>query len=508
MQVQHLSTESMETDWIAKWARYSPSKTVVTDNHTQSELTYSQLDNLANYLGQKLTTLGIEKGDRVVILAEFRIELVVLFAVALKKGIILVPLNYRLSTREIDHLLGDSSPSAIFFEQQFRHLLDTGLQSTSIDHLFDLDVLSSELDIISNQIFSGENVEMDERDPLFILYTSGTTGFPKGAIYTYKMAFWNAINTQLRLDITSEDRTIICMPPFHTGGWNVLLVPFLFQGASFMLVRKFDAFQVLGLLEEQKTTIFMGVPTMLKMMADSSNFHNVSLHELRYMVVGGEAMPLPLIETWERKGIPIRQGFGLTEVGPNIFSLHQDDAIRKIGSIGTPNFYVDVRLVKSDGKDALENEEGELWLRSPTSTPGYWQNSAATEEAFVQDWFRTGDVLVKDSDGYYYVKDRIKNMFISGGENVYPTEVEKFLQTHASISEVAVIGVADDKWGEVGKAFVVCSHEKFLSEESILDFCAGNLAKFKIPKHYVFLEELPKNATGKIDRKKLRNLLI
>ena len=285
----------------------------------------------------------------------------------------------------------------------------------------------------------------------------------------------------------------------------MLLMPFLLQGGSFTLLRKFDAARVLKLLEDEEATLFMGVPTMLKMMADDKSFDQVGLESVRYFIVGGEAMPLPLIELWESKGVPIRQGFGLTEAGPNIYSLHHDDAMRKIGSIGTPNFFVDVKLMKQDGTEAKGEEEGELWLNGPVVTPGYWNNEEASKEAFTDGWFRTGDILIRDEERYYYVKDRIKNMFISGGENVYPAEVEKLLQTHPSIHEVAVIGVPDERWGEVGKAIIVCRSAS-LAQDDILDFCAGKLAKFKIPKQVELVDEIPKTESGKIDRKKLHSL--
>ena len=278
------------------------------------------------------------------------------------------------------------------------------------------------------------------------------------------------------------------MPRFHTGGWNVLLIPFLLQSGSFTLLRKFDAEQVMQLLEDVEATLFMGVPTMLRMMSETQSFDQVKLESLWYFIVGGEAMPLPLIQLWEQKGIPVRQGFGLTEVGSNIFSLHHDDAIRKIGSIGTPNFFIEVKLVKQYGAEAGIDEEGELWLRGLDSTPGYWKNEEATREAFDTYWFKTGDILVKDSEGYYFVKDRIKNMFISGGENVYPAEVERVLQTHPFIAEVAVIGVPDPKWGKLGKQslshkMVHCMARKStnITKESLPGSRSPNISHLQIP---------------------------
>ena len=213
-------------------------------------------------------------------------------------------------------------------------------------------------------------------------------------------------------------------------------------------------------------------------------------------------MPVPLIEKWHKKGVPIRQGYGMTEVGPNLTSLHQKDAITKKGSIGRPNFYVETKIVDELGRDALPQEAGELLLKGPMVTPGYWQNETASKEAFLNGWFKTGDIVRKHKEGYLYVLDRIKNMYISGGENVYPAEVERVLLNHPKVSEVAVIGVADDKWGESGKAFIVINEP--VTKAELLEFCYLNLAKFKVPKSMVFLAELPKNDTGKINRKDLQ----
>ncbi|WP_425390008.1 o-succinylbenzoate--CoA ligase [Ekhidna sp.] len=495
---------SFRKDWIERWAEYAPIKVAVSDAETGDSLTYRQLNNLSNLLAKRLQTEGIQAGDRVAVMSEFRLEYIVLLGAAMKLGFIIVPLNYRLSAREVCYMVNNCEPKMMITEEKFSSLIESSELEHKPSISWDMQDLYSELSkVLGDEEFNANDIKDD--DPLFIIYTSGTTGFPKGAIYSYKMAFWNAINTQIRLDITSRDHTIICMPPFHTGGWNVLLMPFLLEGGSFTLLRKFDAATVLNLLEDEESTLFMGVPTMLKMMADEESFSEVSLESVRYFIVGGEAMPLPLIELWELKGVPIRQGFGLTEAGPNIYSLHHDDAMRKIGSIGTPNFFVDVKLMKQDGTEAKGQEEGELWLNGPVVTPGYWNNDEATKDAFTDGWFRTGDILVRDEEGYYYVKDRIKNMFISGGENVYPAEVEKLLQTHPSIHEVAVIGVPDDRWGEVGKAIVV-GRSATLTQDDILDFCAGKLAKFKIPKYIQLVKEIPKTESGKIDRKSLRSM--
>jgi fatty-acyl-CoA synthase len=270
-------------------------------------------------------------------------------------------------------------------------------------------------------------------------------------------------------------------------------------------MKKFDPEAVLSLLQTDRVTIFMGVPTMLKMMADAPGFAQASFPDLYYFIVGGEPMPIPLIEQWDEKGVAVRQGYGMTEVGPNLTSLHQDDAIRKKGSIGRHNYYVDIRIVDEHGTDVPANTAGELWLRGPMVTPGYWRNPEATAKSITDGWFHTGDMVRQDEGQYLYVVDRIKNMFISGGENVYPAEVERVIVKHPAVSEAAVIGIPDEKWGEVGKAFVVLRPGETLDAATIQAHCQANLAKFKVPKQVTFLTELPKNATGKIDKRRLNN---
>ena len=495
-------------DWAAKWAMYLPNKIALKEIGSGRSLTYRQINNLGNsYANYFKNQWRVKKGDRIAIIAETCLEYMMLLSAAQKTGAILVPLNFRLSSRELDYLLGDAEPTVVLYQEKYLESIMDCPNFRKIPVHVPLEssgALSYEMRDTFNE--TPQPVEITEDDPVLILYTSGTTGFPKGAIYTHKMMFWNSENTALRLGLTDGDRTINVMPFFHTGGWNVLQTPFLHRGATVAMLPKFDAELVLDLLESEQITIFMGVPTMLKMMADAARFESVNLSALRYFIVGGEAMPLPLIEKWHNKGVPIRQGYGLTEFGPNVTSLHQDDAVRKMGSIGKPNFYIDIKIVDDNENPVAANEIGEFCLKGPTCTPGYWNNPEATAAAIKDGWFFTGDYVRQDADGYIYVVDRKKNMYISGGENVYPTEVEKFLRTHPEIADVAIIGVPDEKWGESGKAFVVRAAGSQLTAADILAFCKGNLAKFKIPKYISFLPELPKGDTGKIDRKQLKNI--
>ncbi len=294
------------------------------------------------------------------------------------------------------------------------------------------------------------------------------------------------------------------MPPFHTGGWNVLTTPFFHHGGYTCLLKKFEPETVLDLLQKERVTLFMGVPTMLKMLSDEPAFEQADFSTLHYIIVGGEPMPVPLIEKWHTKGVLIRQGYGMTEVGPNLTSLHQSDAVRKRGSIGRPNFYVEIKIVDEQNRECTPNQPGELLLRGPMVTPGYWRNRQATQKALEGGWFHTGDLVRQDEEQYIYVVDRIKNMFISGGENIYPAEIERVIITHPDVAEATVISIPDEKWGEAGRAFVVLRGGCQLTEAALLEFCSARLARFKIPKSVVYIDALPKNDTGKINRMALK----
>lgn len=493
-----------QQDWVEKWALYSPDKIAVKEYESGRSVTYNKLNSWATLIAAHWTLdLDIKAGERVAVIADFCLEYIALFSAAQKTGIILVPLNYRLAPTEILHILEDCTPSLVITESKYTHLTEVyESQHETLNFI-------NPAEISNIQLHEYKSYHADENDSIFILYTAGTTGLPKGVQYTHKMLFWNSINTSMSLLLNTESRTVNVMPPFHTGGWNVLLTPFLHHGAYTCICKKFEAGIVLELLEKEKATIFMGVPTMLQMIAQQAEFQNKDFSSLYYIIVGGEPMPVPLIEKYHAKGVAIRQGYGMTEVGPNLTSLHQNDAVRKIGSIGRPNFYVQIRIVNEEGKDCLTNEPGELWLRGPMVTPGYWNNEIMTAESFSSDglWFKTGDMVRQDADQYLFVVDRIKNMYISGGENVYPAEIEKVLIRLPGVKECTVIGVKDEKWGETGKAFIVLETSTVpYSAETLKEYCRQHLAKFKVPAYFEFISELPKNDAGKIDKKQLRKM--
>lgn len=495
-----------EKDWLKRWARYSPECPALIDGQTGDQISYELLYQLsqatAEFLSQKY---GIASGDRVAVLSKNCWQYVALFYGLQRLGAVMVPINIRLTAREVQHVIQDSEPKLMIHELEFTPIvkqLSTAVPCWPMDGEFGYHGFLKEK---PHREFEFETLSDDH--PVMILYTSGTTGAPKGALITHKMLFWNSVSTGLRLNLVQSDVQVACLPFFHTGGWNVLLTPFLHRGATSVVVEKFVPEQMLELCERYNVTVLFGVPTMMDRMARSDRFASSRLESVRFAIVGGEPMPLELIKIWQQRSIPIRQGYGLTEYGPNVFSLNEQDSERKMGSIGFPNFYIDTRVVSEHGADAVPGEVGELWLRGPACTPGYWQNPRATEESIHEGWFKTGDLVKVDEEGYFYVVGRKKDMYISGGENVYPAEVEQVLRRHPEVLEAAVIGVPDEKWGEVGKAFVVLMAGSKVNEGDLIQFCQLSLAKFKVPKHVRFLSELPKGESGKILKRALKTNL-
>lgn len=502
-----VSSELGDFDWLKQWARLSPTSIAFKDSDTGVAFTYFEIFHLSCRIGDILKNkFGILKGDRIAMLATNELEAVVLFFASLRSGSILVPVNFRLTAREIGHILGDSGARLLVVQNAFLASTET---ISSPEKIWSFESLQADVAAALREIRAGHlgstprTLATDENQPCMILYTSGTTGAPKGALITPKMLHWNSLNTTLRLNVSQSDVFVSFLPFFHTAGWNVLLTPFVHRGAKTVLTRKFDADRILELSESEGATIMFGVPTTMEIMSRSPLFPKVNLSKVRYAIVGGEPMPIELIRTWQKKGIAIRQGFGMTEFGPGVFSLNEEDALRKIGSIGFANFYVETRVVNEAGKEVGPLEIGELLLRGPVCTPGYWKNEKATREAIVDGWFHTGDLVRFDEEGYFYVAGRKKDMFISGGENVYPVEVERVLSQHPAVREVAVIGIPDPKWGEVGRAYIAVVANQTVTASDILAFCGDKLAKFKIPKEVQFLPDLPKGDSGKILKRNL-----
>ncbi len=485
-------------DWIAKWADYTPEKVAVTSFDTEEKYTYNQLHIYANRLVEKFESLGLQEGDRIAVLAEHSLHYLVLLSACQRSGIIIVPLNYRLSLKDLEALFLDCNPALLLYSETQKEKLEE--LTVALPRTIHLDLIKYYYQ--DDVCVKPRTFQIKERNPIFIFYTSGTTGRPKGVIYTNKMMFWNSLNTSMQLGITFRDSTINTLPPYHTSGWNIFVTPLLHKGAHIGMVQKFDAERILCLLELNRTTLFMALPTMLAMMQKTEVFKKVNLEYLRFIISGGETVSPDLLKLWkEKKGTAIRPGYGLTEAGPSITSLHHNIAMSKPESIGKPNFYLKTKIVTSSGRKARVNEVGEFCIKGEIVTPGYWNNSTETNNKIKNGWLHTGDLVLKDKEGYLFLKGRRDDMYISGGENVYPQEITSKLLLCKSVTKAAVLSVDDAVWGQCGVAFVVLKKGKSINE--VNNFVDKNLVSFKRPKHIIILDDIPLTSVGKISRKKL-----
>jgi fatty-acyl-CoA synthase len=342
-----------------------------------------------------------------------------------------------------------------------------------------------------------------------IMYTSGTTGNPKGAMITHGMNVWHCVNMGPAAGVGSDSVHLTAIPLFHTGGLNVFSNPVLHAGGTVLIMQAFDAAEVLRVIGDPElgVTHFFAVPAPYQFMEQHPDFANTDLSRLRVVCVGGAPSPLPLMEAWAARGVLMMQGFGMTETMACIF-LDSRDAMRKIGSTGKPLMHSDMRVARADGSACVPEEIGELWVTGPNVTPGYWNRPEATASSFEGEWFKTGDAARMDREGFVYIVDRWKDMYISGGENVYPAEVENVLYQLPQIAEAAVVGVPDERWGEVGVAVLALRPGAQLDRGVVIAHCSSRLAKFKVPRDVAIVDALPRNATGKVLKRELRIQLL
>jgi fatty-acyl-CoA synthase len=503
-------------DYLARREIYSPDKLAFIDAGKDPEwrLTYRQANQRANKLANLLASLDVGKGDRVAILARDGVEHLDLFFACSKLGAIHTALNWRLHWQELLDIFRNTEPKMLVFSEDFNDSVESLIAEYPVKALH-LDAegvggsahYETELGNAADDPVTCETLEAE--DTAALIFTGGTTGLPKAAEISHRMIAWNTLNTVIH-DITHDDVYLNVFPMFHTGGLFVYTLPQVIFGGTTIFIRQFDPTTVLELLEREKVSVFAAVPTMYQMLTQAPNWEQADLSALRFCTSGGAPLPVPLVEKYTaEKGIRFKQGFGMTEFGPGIFALAPEDAIRKAGSIGRPNFYVDARIVDAEGNFLGPDEEGELVLKGPSYSSGYFNDPEATASAVDElGFFHTGDIARYDEEGYFYIVDRKKDMFISGGENVYPAEIERVLYRHPAIHMCAVIGVPDPKWGEVGMACVVLKPGTEASEDDLLEFMAGSLARFKVPKSVSFLPELPISAAGKILKRDLKNHLI
>ena len=503
-------------DYLARRDLYSPDKLAFIDVGKSPEwrLTYKDANQRANKLANWLKSQGIGKGDRVAILAKDGYEHLDLFFACSKLGAIHTALNWRLHWQELLDIFKNTMPKVLVFSADFNESVE------NLTSHFPLSSLHLDGAGVNNSIHFETTIQaaadtpvtcemLEAEDTAALIFTGGTTGLPKAAEVSHRMIAWNTLNTVIH-DITHNDVYLNVFPLFHTGGLFVYTLPQVIFGGTTILIREFNPEQVLSLLEREKVTVFAAVPTMYQMLTQASNWEEVDLSALRFCTSGGAPLPVPLVEKYtEEKSIRFKQGFGMTEFGPGIFALAPEDAIRKAGSIGRPNFFVDAKILDNDGKPLAAGQAGELVLKGPSYCSGYFNNPEATAASVDEKgYFHTGDMAICDEEGYFFIVDRKKDMFISGGENVYPAEIEKVLYLHPAVHMCAVIGLPDPKWGEVGKACVVLKPNTNANEADLLQFMVDRLAKYKVPKSVNLMNALPISAAGKILKRELRDQFI
>lgn len=500
-------------DWIKRHAERTPDKLALVDAHTGQQFTYAQFNQRANRLASFLRDeLGVEAGGRVSILAQNSSDYFeVLFACS-KIGAILNTLNWRLAVPELAFILNDCTPRVMLYESEFAAQVAALHPQIGCEAYVLMGSAAPDGEwTYENALAAGspddfEGPRLKYEDTWAILYTSGTTGRPKGAQVTYGNFFYNAVGMGGAIDLTSADVNLNVLPTFHAGGLGLYAGPIFHAGGTLVVMRAFEPGQMLDLIAEWRVTKLLLVPAIYLALLQYPNFDKADLSSVVHWGSGGSSLPPSLVQQYAEKGIIIQQGFGMTETGPTVFIIDRENAVGKAGSVGKPVLHTDVCIMDRQGNVLGPNEVGELCIRGGNVTTGYWNRPEATAEAIKDGWLHSGDAAMFDDEGFYTIVDRWKDMFISGGENVYPAEVENVIYQHPAVAETAVIGVPHPKWQETGRALVVLKAGQTATEQEIIDFCQGKLARYKIPKSIVFLNgPLPRTAAGKVLKRELRN---
>jgi fatty-acyl-CoA synthase len=496
--------------WPERRLRISPDRDAIWFEGTTTS--HAEFAARVRRTAGALAALGVRRGDRVAWTGgNHPSALETLYACG-QLGAIWVPVNARLAVPEAEYVLTHSGASVVVHGRDHGPLADAlrdrlpGVRSwVAAEPPADGGAASlpyEELLAPADPEPRDEPVSL--QDPCLVMYTSGTTGKPKGAVLTHGNMTWNAVNQFMGMDFAQDERTLALAPLFHIGGLNGTVNPALLRGGCAVVVRRFDPAETLRVIEEQRVNSFFAVPTMLDAMARQPEFRSRDLSALRSIGAAGAAVPLPTLRTWLDRGVTMQQCYGMTEAAPGCTVLDSADAVRKVGSAGKPVFFTDVRVLRPDGTEAAVDEVGEVVVQGPNVMAGYWDEPERTAEVLVDGWYHTGDAGSLDDEGFLHIRDRYKDMIISGGENVYPAEVESALLELDGVDEAAVIGVPDEKWGEVGLALLVPSPGAALDPDAVRAALRERLAGFKVPQQVRVVDELPKTATGKIRKPDLR----
>lgn len=489
---------------LERRALLTPERVALVDWEKDRRLTCSDLERRAGSLAALLQRLGTGKGDRVSILAPNGLYYIDLFFAVGKIGAILVPFSYRLALSELEYLLKDCAPRILLYDPEYRHTAEELKRMAGLETIVNLDEYESILQ--ESPSFPRCSFDISAEDTHSILYTSGTTGKPKGAMLSHRMIVWNSFNTIVSWGLREDDTAPVFTPQFHSGGLNVLMVPLFHMGGRIILTRSFNPEEALKIIERERATIVFMVPTMFRIMAETPLFDRTDLTSVRFYLSGGAPCPLDLMEAYRRRGGVFRQGFGMTEAGVNCFTMTDAESVAKAGSVGKPVFHSRAKIVDEDGREVGPGEVGELLISGPHLFSGYWKNEEETKKVLIDGWLHSGDLAKRDEGGFFYIVGRKKEMIISGGENIYLAEVEQVIASHPAVKEAAVIGVPDPKWGEVGRGIVVLQPGRTCSGLELREFCESHLARFKIPRSFVFTGSLPRNPYGKLLRGELSRL--
>lgn len=491
-------------DLLSSRARLTPDREALLELATGRRFTFADLNKRANRAAHWLLSLGVSPGDRVSILAHNGVAYLDLLYGCGKIGAVFAPLNWRLAAVELRYIVADCAPRILLVGPAFEETWREIEAKVAVEHVASLAQYESAVGQRPSTT-PPRPPELNGDSPYCILYTSGTTGKPKGAVIPHRQVLWNCVNTAVSWGLMADDVTPVFTPMFHTGGLFAFMTPIHYVGGRVVMGRQFDPDESLQVIQEEGCTVILGVPTLFQMWMNSPLFAGADFSRVRFFISGGAPCPASLIKAWRQaKGVVFRQGYGLTEAGPNCFSMTDAESELKTGSVGKPVFHSEMRLVDGNGRDLPTGETGELLIKGPHVCAGYWQNETATAEALADGWFHTGDMARQDADGYFTIAGRFKDMIISGGENVYAAEVEAVFMEHPAIAECALIGRPDEKWGEVGLMVAVLKPGKSVTTDGLRAFCHGKLARYKIPKAVIFVDELPHSPYGKVEKVKLR----
>ncbi|WP_127474506.1 class I adenylate-forming enzyme family protein [Microbacterium sulfonylureivorans] len=498
--------------WLTDRAARSPQRIAIDDRGVTTD--YATLAARATALAEGLRHVGYGPGDRIATISGNSTDHVVAFFACALAGVAFVPLSWRLTPRELSDLLDRTDPALVLVEDEHASLAGEALRA--LDRMPPVAVLGttgveagpkrSALGTVPHPRTARPRRPVHDDDPLLVIFTSGSEAAPKGVVLTHANCFWNNLALAQALPLTHDDVVLAMLPQFHVAAWNCQPLLAWWVGATVVLERGFHPARVLQLIAERRVTAMMGVPTQYALLAADRAWEETDASSLRLALVGGATMPVSLQEEWTARGVPLTQGYGLTEAAPNVLHLPAEDSAGRPGAVGRPYPHVSVRVVDPESGLALDGEAtGELWVRGPSVFAGYLGDDAATARAMSGEWLRTGDLVHRDAEGIVRIVDRIKDIFISGGENVAPAEVEFALTLHPLVEAAAVVGVPDPVWGERGVAFVVPVPGAALSVDEVLAHARRNLAAFKVPVHVEFVDALPRSTIEKLARSRLRD---